>query len=636
MAAAVSAQSVPDNLVAEGISAHTPELRREVSRYLEFRTAGFLGWHPVRKEMLIVTRFADTLQLHSVQQPGGARKQLTFLPEPVAGGSYQPKEGRCIVFSQDTGGGEFYQFYRYDLADGRITLITDGKSRNTSMRWAKSGKRVVWSSTRRNGKDTDIWVMDPFKPDSARILLERQGGGWAISDWAEDEDRLLLGNYTSINESALYVYTPSTQKIQPLLPPPTERTAYSDGRFSRDGRSVYCTTDQGAEFKRLVRIDVETQAVTVLAPDLKWDVDAFEISPDGKRLAAVSNEDGVSVLRILNARTGAIDTRHSPELPMGVIGNIDWHENNRDLGFSLSHAQSPSDCYSLDTRNGKVARWTESETGGLDASKFSVPTLVRTRSFDGLEISGFLYRPDPKRFPGKRPILLNIHGGPESQSRPIFQGRNNFLVDELGVAILFPNVRGSAGYGKRFLTLDNGMLREDSVKDIGAFIDWVRTQPDLDTDRIAVTGGSYGGYMTLASMTHYNDRLRCGVDVVGISNFVTFLENTQDYRRDLRRAEYGDERDPKMREHLIRISPTTNVRRITRPMFIVQGRNDPRVPVTEAEQMVKAIRDNGGSCWYLMAKDEGHGFAKKKNADFQFLSTVLFWREHLLGNPAVR
>lgn len=634
--AALSAQSVPDNLVAEGIPPHTPELRREASRYLEFRTAGFLGWHPERREMLIVTRFADTLQLHSVGHPGGARRQLTFSPEPIAGGSYQPKLGRCIVFSQDTGGGEFYQLYRYDLADGRITQLTDGKSRNTSMRWAKSGKRIVWSSTRRNGKDTDIWTMDPFQPESAKLLLERSGGGWAISDWAEDEDRLLLGNYKSINESALYVFTPSTRKIEPILPTPKERVAYSDGRFSKDGRWVFCTTDQDSEFKRLVRIDVESKEITVLTPELKWDVESFEVSPDGKKLAFVANEDGSSVLRWMNPRTGVIDQKHAPKLPLGVIGNIDWHENGRDLGFSLSHAQSPSDCYSIDTRTGKVTRWTESETGGLDPSKFAVPTLVRTRSFDGLEISGFLYRPDPKKFPGKRPILINIHGGPESQSRPIFQGRNNYLIDELGMAILFPNVRGSDGYGKHFLTLDNGFQREDSVKDIGAFIDWIQRQPDFDTGRIAVTGGSYGGYMTLASMTHYNDRLRCGLDVVGISNFVTFLENTQDYRRDLRRAEYGDERDPKMREHLLKISPTTNVRKITRPMFIVQGKNDPRVPVTEAEQMVKAIRGNGGSCWYLMAKDEGHGFAKKKNADVQFLSTILFWREHLIGENSVR
>jgi dipeptidyl aminopeptidase/acylaminoacyl peptidase len=242
-----------------------------------------------------------------------------------------------------------------------------------------------------------------------------------------------------------------------------------------------------------------------------------------------------------------------------------------------------------------------------------------------------LYRPDARKFPGPRPVVINIHGGPESQSRPGFLGRNNYYLDELGIAILYPNVRGSSGYGKTFLTLDNGFKREDSVKDIGAFLDWVARDPGLDAQRVAVMGGSYGGYMTLASMVHYSDRLRCGVDIVGISSFLTFLKNTQDYRRDLRRVEYGDERDPAMAEFMAKIAPLHNVEKITKPLFIVQGLNDPRVPVTEAEQMAQAIRGRGGEVWYLMAKDEGHGFAKKKNADFQFVSTIQFFRKHLLN-----
>jgi dipeptidyl aminopeptidase/acylaminoacyl peptidase len=312
------------------------------------------------------------------------------------------------------------------------------------------------------------------------------------------------------------------------------------------------------------------------------------------------------------------------------VSNIRWHENNRDLGFNLTGAHSTADVYSLDTASGKVERWTESETGGLDASRFAEPELITVKSFDGLQISAFVYRPDPKKFPGKRPAVINIHGGPESQFRPLFLARNNFFLNELGVALVFPNVRGSSGYGKTFLTLDNGFKREDSVRDIGAVLDWMAQDAGLDAERIAVMGGSYGGYMSLACMEHFNDRLRCGVDVVGISNFLTFLKNTQDYRRDLRRVEYGDERDEAMRAFLEKISPTTNVKKIKKPLFVVQGKNDPRVPYTEAEQMVKAVRENGGAAWYLMAKDEGHGFAKKKNADFQFLATIAFLREFLL------
>jgi dipeptidyl aminopeptidase/acylaminoacyl peptidase len=285
--------------------------------------------------------------------------------------------------------------------------------------------------------------------------------------------------------------------------------------------------------------------------------------------------------------------------------------------------------FSIDVDKATLTRWTTSETGGLNAAEFSEPELIRWKSFDGLMISGFLYMPAP-RFTGPRPVIINIHGGPEGQTQPSFLGRNNYYLNELGAAIIFPNVRGSTGFGKKFVNLDNGFKREDSVKDIGALLDWIVARPGLDSKRVMVTGGSYGGYMTLASMTNYNDRLAGGVDVVGISNYVTFLERTEAYRRDLRRVEYGDERDAKMREFLTAVSPATNARKITKPMMIVQGKNDPRVNVAESEQMVAAIRSNGGKVWYLMADDEGHGFAKKKNQDFQFAATVLFVNEYLL------
>jgi dipeptidyl aminopeptidase/acylaminoacyl peptidase len=404
--------------------------------------------------------------------------------------------------------------------------------------------------------------------------------------------------------------------------------SYSDARFSRDGKSVYVASDRGSEFMRLIRLDIADGKETVLTKDIPWDVENFDLSPDGKTIAFVTNEDGASRLHL--RRTKGNSALSAPKLPLGVVGGVRFHENSRELAFTLSSAKSPSDVYSYALKDEKLERWTESETGGLKAEGFVEPELVKIRSFDGVQVSAFLYRPNPTKFPGKRPVLVSIHGGPESQSRPSFMARNNYYLDELGVALLVPNVRGSAGYGKTFLTLDNGFKREDSVKDIGAFIDWVAKDARLDGGRVAVMGGSYGGYMVLASMVHFNDRLRCGIDIVGISNFLTFLKNTQDYRRDLRRVEYGDERIPDMAKHLEAISPALNASKIRKPLFVVQGKNDPRVPITEAEQMVKAIRDQGGSVWYLMAKDEGHGFAKKKNADFQFLSQILFLRENLL------
>jgi dipeptidyl aminopeptidase/acylaminoacyl peptidase len=320
-------------------------------------------------------------------------------------------------------------------------------------------------------------------------------------------------------------------------------------------------------------------------------------------------------------------------VPAGVIGGVEWRDDSRELGFSVNNARSPSDVYSLDVGTGRVTRWTESELGGLPAAELSEPVLARWNSFDGREITGFHYRP-AARFTGKRPVIINIHGGPEGQSRPVFQGRNNYFLNELGVAIIYPNVRGSTGYGKTFVKLDNGLKREDSVKDIGALLDWIARQPELDASRVMVTGGSYGGYMTLAAAFHYNDRICCSLDVVGISNYNTFLKNTESYRRDLRRAEYGDERDPQMAAFFERTAPLNNAEKIRKPMFVVQGGNDPRVPRSEAEQMVARIKQNGLPVWYLMANDEGHGFRKKNNVDFQFYATIMFVRQFLLGESA--
>ncbi len=627
MSMTLSAQ-VPDNLVVEGVPAHPAELLQDVGRYLEFRTASFASWHPVRREMLVGTRFADTLQLHVVAQPGGARRQMTFSAEPVAGGVFEPVQGRFIVFSQDSGGGEFYQLKRLDLADGRVTLLTDGRSRNSNPHFSRDGRWLYFNSTRRNGRDTDLWRMNPLRADSAELLLEVTGGGWGVLDVDADGSRVLMQSRRSINDSDLHVVDTITGRIRQVSPAGGNGVSHGAARFARDGASVICTTDRDSEFQRLARIDLASGAVTVLTPDLRWDVESFEPSPDGRQLAFSTNEDGISRLHLLNLKS--LKVKPVAGLPAGVLGGLEWHENGRDLGFSLAHAQSPTDAYSLELKSGRITRWTESETGGLNPSDFRPPELIRTKSFDTLSVSAFVHRPDPARFPGRRPVLVLIHGGPESQSRPGFQARYNYLLNELGIAMVIPNVRGSAGYGKTFLTLDDGFKREDSVKDIGAILDWVAKDAGLDASRIAVMGGSYGGYMTLASLVHYSDRLKCGVDVVGISNFVTFLTNTQDYRRDLRRVEYGDERDPKMREHLERISPLNNVARMRVPLFVVQGKNDPRVPLTEAEQMVAALRKQGGTCWYLMARDEGHGFAKKRNADFQFVSTILFLKEHLL------
>ena len=622
---------VPENLKVEGIPGIPGSLMERIARYSESRGATLMDWHPIRREILISTRFGDVPQLHRVVMPGGARTQLTFFPDRVAGGSYHPKSGNYFIFVKDVGGAEFYQIYRSDTNTGDVTLLTDGKSRNSGGVWSNSGRLLAYSSTRRNGRDTDLYLVDPLDPKTTRLLLEVEGGGWFPLDWSPDDRTLLVGEFRSINDTSFHLVNVTTGAAD-LLTLKGEKVAYTSGQFSSDGKGIYLTTDRDGEFFRLAYMDLASRKLEFLRPDLHWDVEDLALSEDGRRLAYVVNEEGAQTLHVMDTQTRK--DIPLPKLPYGLISAVQWHKNGRDLGFALASARSPSDVYSIDVEKGTLERWTMSETGGLNPANFSEPELIRWKSFDGRMISGFLYLP-PKKFSGRRPVIIDIHGGPEGQFQPGYRGRSNYFLNELGVALIYPNVRGSSGYGKTFLTLDNGMKREDSVKDIGALLDWIAARSDLDSGRVLVTGGSYGGYMTLATMVHFNDRLCCALDVVGISNFVTFLERTEAYRRDLRRVEYGDERDPKMREFLLRISPLNSASRITKPMLIIQGKNDPRVPVTESEQMVAAIRKNGGPVWYLMAQDEGHGFAKKKNQDFQLATTVLFLEEHLLKKVSV-
>jgi dipeptidyl aminopeptidase/acylaminoacyl peptidase len=615
-----------ENLALDNIPSVPTSIVDKARRYRDFRSASLQAWHPTKREMLISTRFGNTNQIHEVNMPGGARTQLTFLADRTTGANYEPTIGDYFVFGHDVGGGEWFQYSRYDVTSGNITLLTDGKSRNTGSLFAHDGKWMSYSSTRRNGKDSDLYIMDPRDKATDKMLLQLEGGGWGASDWSWDSKWILINQYVSANESHIWLVDVGAATKKEITPQDGPKVAYGNPTFSKDGKGFYATSDRDNEFQRLAWFDLASAKPTYLTNDIKWDVDSFRMSDDGKWIAFRTNEAGISKLYLMDTAT----KKYRPiTTPAGVMGSLEWHHNSRDLGFSLSSARSAADVYSIDVSTSKLTRWTTSETGGLNISNFPEPELIKWKSFDGIEISGFYYKP-PVKFNGKRPVIVNIHGGPEGQSLPTFLGANNYYLNELGVAIIFPNVRGSTGYGKTFLASDNGFNREATYKDINALFDWIKSNPELDSERIMVTGGSYGGHMTLAIATYYNDRIRCSKAVVPPSNLVSLLEHTESYRRDLRRVEYGDERDPKMREFLTRIAPMTMSKNITKPMFIVGGKNDPRVPISESQQMVDAIKKNGTPVWFLMGLNEGHGFQKKDNQDFDFYATVMFVQKYLL------
>ncbi len=531
-----------ENLVVENIPPIPAAIAQKANQYGEVRTANILDWEPTRREMLISTRFADVPQVHAVKMPGGARTQLTFFPDRITGALYGPG-GNYFIFSKDIGGGEWFQYYRYDLSNGNITLLTDGKSRNQGARFAHHDNRFAYTSTRRTGQDTDIWIMDATDPKTDHMVLQLQGGGWSAADWSPDNKKLLVIESVSATQSYLWqVDVASGQKTQLTPKPATGEIAYDEARFSHDGKGIYATTDRDSEFLRLAYIDLGNMQPSYLTSDIKWDVSGFDLSEDGKSVAFTANEDGISKLYLLDTAT----RKYKPvaNVPVGVFGGLRFHKNSRDLAFSVSSARSPSDVYSVNIATGKIERWTTSETGGLNTATFAEPATGQWQTFDGKMISGFLYRPDPAKFPGKRPVIVNIHGGPEGQSRPGFLARNNYFITELGVAMIFPNVRGSTGYGKTFLVWTTASIAMTPTKTSARCSTGSRRILTSTASKIMVTGGSYGGHMTYAVATFYSDQICCSLPVVGITNLVSLLEHTEAYRRDLRRVEYGDERDP--------------------------------------------------------------------------------------------
>ncbi|MDZ7668491.1 MAG: S9 family peptidase [Gammaproteobacteria bacterium] len=615
------------NLEVRGVPDIAPELSARLQQYRNTRAARLQGW--LGDGVLIATRFGDTSQLHRVAQPLGMRRQLTFFREPVAEAVVAAQDNADgFVYLRDAGGSENYQLFHYDLASGTSSLRSDGRSRYTGVVWANGGERFAYTTTERNGRDWDIHLQTVT--GETRTILEAGGTGWMVEDFAPDDTHLLVSRYVSINESKLYELSLTDGSLTPLIDE-DRRAAIRQAAYAPDGERVFFTADLGAEFLRLHELDRRTGRIRVLTGDIAWDVEAFAVAPQGEHLAFTVNEGGYSRLYVWQMPTR---TRVAlPALPAGIISELMFHPDGDRLGFSLAQPTAPRDVYSVHLRERSLARWTRSETGGLDPDGFVTPELIAYPTFDTVNgaqrrIPAFVYRPAG---PGPHPVYVTIHGGPESQYRPYFSAALQYYVKELGMAVVAPNVRGSAGYGKSYLQLDNAERREDSVRDIGALLDWVAATADLDADRVVVSGGSYGGYMVLASLVQYSDRLIAGVERVGISNFVTFLTNTEDYRRNLRRAEYGDERDPRMREYLEQISPLNNVERIRRPLLITQGANDPRVPAGESEQIYQALQRNGVPVWYVLALDEGHGFRKKANSDYAAAATVAFLQRFALS-----
>jgi dipeptidyl aminopeptidase/acylaminoacyl peptidase len=654
-----AALALPPGLNASGMPPVPPLPAPALASASRYEAAALAGWHPVQRELLVSRRPADSSvsQVFRLPAPGAPAQRLSRGEEAVALATWEPREGRYLVVQRARGGSEAFRLFRLDGPGRPEVVLTDAEHRWQFQVWLPDGARFVASAVpldrtaeagTREELATELWLVDPLQPDTRTRLAQLAGPGWRAAAVSADGRRLVLERRRSAETSQVWLMDLPDGRLRQLLPREGEPEASERPvGLSADGASLWLLSDRYGDFRELVRLELATaqppgqahgqpqgqpqgqgQApspgpVRRLTADIGWDVEAATLSPDRRWLALMVNVDGRGELRLMDADSGRLATL--PVLPPGSLTRMMWHPQRNELAFALSSALAPNQLYTLEWPSARVQAWMR-EPAPAPGRQLAEPQVVRWPSFDARMIPGLLHLP-PARFAGPRPVLVSIHGGPESQARAGYAGRYNLLLQEYGVAVLQPNVRGSSGYGKQYLALDNGRLREDAVRDIGALLDWIATQPQLDASRVVVTGGSYGGYMSLAVAATYPQRIAGAISSVGISHFVSFLQRTESYRRDLRRAEYGDERDPAMREFLDRISPLTNAHRIVKPLFVVQGRNDPRVPWTEAEQIVQRVRANGTPVWYLLADNEGHGLTRRENSDYLLAATVLFLKQ---------
>jgi dipeptidyl aminopeptidase/acylaminoacyl peptidase len=613
----------PRTVTADGVPPIPTSLVKEMSQYRLAVATNLLAWDEKSRE--VITHRYNSIVTRTL--PDGTQKPVANLLYGASRVLYHPR-GKYLVVMKDQGGNEMYQLYRYDLESKQMTLLTDGASRNLYAVWSNSGDWLFYSSTRRDGKAMDIYAVNPLDPKSDHLVGKFETWDNAVFDLSDDDGKALVSDYRSSEESYLYLLDVKTGEKTLITPGKKGEKIFNgtQAEISKDGKGVFHITDRDSDVLRLAYLDLSTRKYRYLTQ--QWNVEEFDLSPDGKTIAYVANEEGSSRLHLINSQSGK--ELASPDLPRGVISSLVWHNNSEDLAFDIDSSRAPSTVFSVNVPTNKVESW------GRAAEAKSIiadPAIIKWKGFDGLEISGYLYTP-PSSFGGKRPVYIYLHGGPAFQARPTYQGEFNYLVSGLGIAMIFPNVRGSSGFGKRFQSLDNGTKREGAIKDIGALLDWIKTRPELDSSRVVIGGESYGGYLSLAAATRYSDRLKGSVSYLGMPSLVDLLENPQ-IPVDEFRAEFGDERDKEVRAYLEKISPTNNLRSISVPLLLIYGTNDRKVPFQSVEKFVKELKSQNKSYWYIAGASQGHGLTDP--LAYQYASAVkAFFIKSILLESAVK
>jgi dipeptidyl aminopeptidase/acylaminoacyl peptidase len=597
----------------------------DIERYLNVRSAGGADLGPDgRLSFLLDT--TGTGQVWSLREPESWPEQHTFFEEAVSFVDSSPERSEA-VFGMDEGGNERAQLYRLDYESGAITDLTDRpEAKHRWGGWDSTGNRFAFASNRRDEAVFDVYVQSREETgDDAELVYE--GDGWlSVAGWSPSDDRLIVHEAHSSFDHDVYTLDLASGDLTHHTPHEGD-IRYSGPEWGPDGEGVYLVTDRESDTLRLERLDLETGDFSVVADGGEWNVDGVAIDDESRRVVYSRNVDGYTELTAGElVAPDRIDEFPAPDLPDGVAGGVSFGPEGDRFAVTATGSTHNANVYVVEATTGEAERWTCASTAGVPPDTFVERELVHYPTFDGKDIPAFFSTPETEPPESGYPVVVDIHGGPESQRRPSFASVTQYLLNN-GYAVFEPNVRGSSGYGKAYSGLDDVENRMDSVKDVREGVGWLHDHPEVDPERVVAMGGSYGGFMVLASLTEYPELWAAGVDIVGIANFVTFLENTGDWRRSLREAEYGSLDED--REFLESVSPINNIERIEAPLFVLHGENDPRVPVGEAEQIVEEAREQGVPVRKLIFEDEGHGFAKLDNRIEAYREIVDFLAEHV-------
>lgn len=587
-----------------------------IQQYLQMRTASAGIFTPDGKHVVFSTNITGVPQLWSVPREGGWPDQLTFFPDAVKGAQRSPR-GDWLLFGKDVGGNERTQLHLISPDGTRtVALTNDPKTIHAFGGFSPDGKQIVYSANSRDVAYFDVYVMD-LATRKAKRVLTHDGTNYAVA-FSPDGKSVVFSRVDTPSNSNLYLLDLQTG-AERLLTPHEGMANYESVSFGKDGK-LYFASDEGREFSCLATLDPRDPAARVmfLTRDA-IEVESVEVSDQRDRIAYLANRDGYSDLYLRGV--GAAKSERVTGLPQGVISRMSFSPDGKSLVFTFSGPQHNTDVWTYDLTKKVASQLTRSSLAGIPRSTFVAPTLVKYPSFDGRKIPAFMYLPQGATKNKRLPVIVYVHGGPESQERPDFASSFQYYLSR-GYGLMALNIRGSVGYGKTYTHLDDTTKRKDAIRDVEYAVRYLGASGYADPRKIAIMGGSYGGYMTLAALTMLPDLFAAGVDTVGMSNLVTFLENTGPWRRPLREAEYGSlELD---REFLEEVSPINHVDKIKAPLMVVQGANDPRVPKTEADQIVATLRGKNHPVEYLLFNDEGHGVVKLSNRIKSFTATANF------------